>query len=257
MNVSGVAGSHTAVPNSNGNKVIEALQKQKADLSKQIQEVRSSDQDPKAKNEKIKQLNEQMAEIDKQIMAARAEEKRQEAEEAQAKREAQEMEKKYAESDPATQDGVVLSQSLHQLIDVHNGVKDLRSLHKTQVELEGQKRVAEIEYKNSSMTSNGGSGYQLKAMEKIAAVGVDNDSLIRQKSKEVSKKLDKAVKTGEEETKQAQQHKDDPKHSDSVTGKQPVAPDEAVAAPAVPQEQDDMKAADNEGKKEKQRGRKF
>ena len=82
MNTSNVASSNTMVVSSKSksNGLVGQLQKQKMQLTKQLEKVNAGTEDAKTKAERIKGINDKIADLDKQIQQAQIEEQEKERE---------------------------------------------------------------------------------------------------------------------------------------------------------------------------------
>ena len=116
MNISKISSNNTMITSAKPNSVVNDLQKQKMELTKQIESIKAGDSDAKAKTEKIKEINEQIAEINKQIMEAQLEERKKQVEESQQKAAEKAEIEKVQKADDTQKDGVALSSSLYNLL---------------------------------------------------------------------------------------------------------------------------------------------
>ncbi|MDF2572581.1 MAG: hypothetical protein K0R55_4185 [Sporomusa sp.] len=205
MNISSISASNNLTPNTKTSSIVNSLQKQKMDLSKQLEEVKASDKDSKSKAEMINQITAQIAELDQQIVQARIEERQKEMEAAQEKRAEREALKKYEnEEDQQTKAGVVLSASLGKLLSANNGCSEYVKMHEVYGRLKGEMNTAQSEIKNSH---NGGSiKYQMSVVEKkstrISALAAN----IAEKVDEIQKDIDLSVKVGKKEAEKVREH---------------------------------------------------
>lgn len=147
MNISNVSSSNTVVTNSKPHSVVGELQKQKMELTKQIEKVKEGTGDSKTKAERIKILNEQIEELNKQIQEAQIEEQKKEVEKNKQKNAEKAEQEKCKNADTTEQEGVVLSASLNNLLVAHKEQSTLKELSKVRTKILGEMHVAGAESK--------------------------------------------------------------------------------------------------------------
>lgn len=216
MNISSVSATNSAVTSSKYDGVINALQKQKDELTKQIAEIKASKQDSKTKAEKINELTKQIAEIDQQIVQAKLNAKQKEIQEAQQKNAEKAAIKNYEQQLEENGPGVVLSPSLNKLLAADKNISDYQTLHTVRMKIKGEIAVAQSEIANS----HGGSvKYQMDVVgdKESALAGVANK--MAQKAEEISKDIKSSVKSGIKEAEKDRENKDEVKED----GKAPAS----------------------------------
>lgn len=193
MNISKVTSSSTVPNNKTTNSIVNALEKQKAEIVNQIEKVKGSKEDSKTKAEKIKQLNEQLAEIDKQIMQAKIDEKQKKLEEAQAKNaEKAELEKYSKENEESN--GVIISASLNKVLLANKNFSEYKNLHSVRLKLKTEMNTAQSEIEHPH---NGGSiKYQLGVVAKVGPKISNIEARMAEKGQEIHKNIEKSVKLG-------------------------------------------------------------
>lgn len=193
MNISNVTRSSNLGANTKHDSVVDALQRQKAELTKQIEEVKGSKQDSKTKADKINEITTQIAEIDQQIAQAQLDAKQKEMQEAQEKNAEKAEIERYEQETEENNPGVILSPSLTNLLAANKSSSDYKTMHNVRRKLLGQMAVGQREDADVSSVSG-----------KI--VKLENDMM--KKTEEVHHHLQKSVKLGIKEADKARESKD-------------------------------------------------
>lgn len=243
MNISKVAQSNTvAVNTSTPHSIVGELQKQKMELTKQIETVKGSNEDAKAKAEKIKTINAQIEELNKQIQEAQMEEQKKEMEKAQQQNAAKAAQQKYDNADESEKTGVVLSASLNNLLSAKMDNSDLKDMNRIRVKLRGEMNIGQSEIKQSAQ-NGGDTRYQMDAVSKKGSQLAKVASDMEKKIGEIDKHIDEAVKVGideaERERGKQQDNVDEKDKNDTgapVSGQEQVGKDitNQVEPPAAP-----------------------
>lgn len=240
MNISNVSATTSTGTSGKYDSVVNALQKQKDELTKQIAEVRASKQDSKTKAEKIKQLTTQIADIDQQIAQAKVDAQQREIKEAQekaAQKAAEKAElKKYEEQLEENGPGVVLSPSLKKILTADKNISDYQTMHAVRTKIKGEMAVAQSEISNSH---KGSVKYQMDVIsnKSSALAGLENKMV--KKVDEVTKDIKSAVKLGVKEAEKNRENNDEPKKADKKTSSTDSASDETIEPDTVATPADD------------------
>lgn len=161
MSILKVAASSNISTNNQENSAVNALEKQKMQLSQQIEAVKNSKEDSKTKAAKIKDLTAQMTELDKEIMQAKMQAKEQELQEAQEKN-AEKLASSTSNNaqDDEYKEGVIVSASLNKILTANQNFAEYKNLHNLDTKLKGETNVAQMEIKLSAGRAGGSVKYQ-------------------------------------------------------------------------------------------------
>ena len=231
MNTSKVAASNTmVVSSSHANSIVEELQKQKMQLTKQIEKVNAGSEDAKTKTEKIKALNDKIAELDKEIQQAKIEEQQREQEKIQQKNAEKAIQEKYDKADEKEKDGVVLSASLNDLLVANNAHHEVKEMKRVRMNLEGEMNVAQGQITHG--LRGGSIKYQADVVSEKGDALSQLDGKIGKKMGEVKKNIDKSLKIGIAEAEKAQVNKLD--KADETDGKKVDSQEETSVEQVAP-----------------------
>ena len=195
MNLSKVSSSNTVVTNVKSNSLVNELQKQKMELTKQLANINAGKEDAKTKAEKIKNIKEQIAELDKQIMQAQIAEKQKELEEMQQKNAEKRQIEQYEDADDDKKEGIVLSESLNQLLAANHTRSEYKKMNAVRTKMVGEVRVAESEIKHS--LPGGSIKHQMEVISDNGSKISDLADKMAKKMENINKKLESARKIGE------------------------------------------------------------
>lgn len=106
------------------NSLIETLKKIKETIIQQKEKLKEEEMTPEMRREKLTELNKKLLDVQKQIQDAELAQKQKEAE--KAKKENEDKQKKYNKNYEI--DGVIVDESLKQLINVSHHVKNISNL---------------------------------------------------------------------------------------------------------------------------------
>jgi len=201
MNISKTTSSSTMIVKSKPHSIVDSLQKQKKELSKQLEKVNGSKEDSKTKAAKIKELNEQIEELNRQIQQAQVAEKQKELEKIQEKNAEQAAQAKNTNADDTQQEGAVLAASLNKLLVAKNGHSELKGLNRDKKKLQLEIDIAQSVIKNSS----GDVSTQLSLISKNKGYISQIEDKIGQKIGEVQKDIDKINKVNKKHTNEQEQ----------------------------------------------------
>jgi hypothetical protein len=206
MNLSKVSSSNIVITNFKPNSLVNELQQQKMELTKQIANINAGKDDAKTKSEKIKNIRDQIAELDKQIMQAQIDEKQKELEEMQQKNAEKRQMEQYEDEDDGKKGGIILSESLNQLLVANSAHSEYKNMNATRVKMVGEVRVAQGQAKNS----HGGSiKHQMGVISEIGSRISDLADKMAKKIENIDKKLESARKIGEQEAEKSSNNKVD------------------------------------------------
>lgn len=187
MSISKVISSSTMIVRSKPHSIVDGLQKQKNQLSKQLEKITAGKDDSKTKAEKIKGINEQIEELDRQIQQAQIAEKQKELEKIKEKNEKETKQAKNENSDDTQQEDAILAASLNKLLVAKNSHSQLKGLNRDKNKLQLQINVAQSVIKNSS----GDVSTQISLIAKNKDYISQIENKIGQKIGEIQKDLDK------------------------------------------------------------------
>ena len=194
MSIAKVAASSNISTTTHSNSAVNALEKQKMQLSKQIEAVKNSKEDSKIKEEKIKELTEQMTELDKEILQAKIEEKDQELQAAQEKNAEKAATSTDAGQDDEYKDGVIVSASLNKLVAANYNFSEYKQLHSLNEKIKGENRVAQSEMKQSNSRAGGSVKYQMNLIANNDAQINGIEYSMGKKVKALQKDIKQAIK---------------------------------------------------------------
>lgn len=197
MNISKVAPSSNMVSSSNSSSVLGGLEKQKMELSKQIEKVQEGTGDSKNKAETIKGINDQIVELDKQIQQAKIDEQQKEMEKNRQKNAEKAVQEKYDKADDSEKEGVVLSASLNNLLVANHSNNQVKEMGIVKTKLQGEINIAQGQIKHAS--SGGSTQYQMDVVSKKGNTLSELEGKIGKKMAQVNKDIDQSVKTGIDE----------------------------------------------------------
>lgn len=206
MTISKVATSSSLGTTNKSNSAVEALEKQKAELSKQIAEVKASKQDSKTKAEKIKNLTTQIADIDQQIIQANLDAKQREIKEAQEKAAEKAEIKKYERETDENNQGVILSPSLNKLLAASKNSSELKTMDNARRKLNAETSIAQTQIKYAV---HGSIQYQLDVIISTSSKLSKLESDMALKMEKVQKDLKSSVKLGIKEAENTRKNKDE------------------------------------------------
>jgi hypothetical protein len=206
MNVSKVSSSNTVITNVKPNSLVNELQQQKMELTKQIANINAGKDDAKTKSEKIKNIRDQITELDKQIMQAQIDEKQKELEEMQQKNAEKRQMEQSEDEDDGKKGGIILSESLNQLLAASHTRSEYKNMNAVRTKMAGEVRIAESEIKHS----RGGSvKHQMEVISENGSKISDIAGKMAKKLENINKKLESARKIGEQEAEKNSSNKVD------------------------------------------------
>lgn len=224
MNTSNVASSSTMVVSSKSNGRVAELQKQRMQLTKQIEKTNASTGDAKTKAETVKGINDKIAELDKQIQQAQIEEQQKMREKIQQKNAEKTEQQQYNNADESEKNGVLLSASLNDLLAAKSNHKQVNTMSQIRTKLQGEINVAEGQVKHGVGGSSIKSQTDVISKDGDALSGLDGK--IGKKIREVKKHIDQSLKTGIAEAEKAQENKFN--KADGVDGEKANTQEETV-----------------------------
>lgn len=190
MSISGVTASSGVtsrnVIGKTENSAVSSLRREKELLQEQLQNVRNGKDDPTTKQEKIKELTQEIQQIDQQITQVEAQEKQQQTEKTE---ETAKIKAKTQTSNSSN--GVVLSDSLTNLVSAQGTASAIAKVESTQQKLVHEKTTYEGQIKYG--IPGGSIKYQLETIAEDSAKIFKLNSNIGQKMGEAKRQLNSAA----------------------------------------------------------------
>jgi|GEM_PF-4930595 len=177
--------NHSFTLETNNNKVISQLEREKAKLQERIQKINEGDEDPKVKQEKVKDIQEQIRQIEGQIQQCRMEKMR------EMQNNSEKSSNSSNENIQANQDGDILSLSgMTQAIDAAGSYNSLKTVSRAKKGMEDTSRILELEIKQDG--SRGADTEQKsKQLSEIKSRINDINGRLRDINQNINDKLNK------------------------------------------------------------------
>lgn len=201
-----LAADHSSSKNSH----VDALEKEKALLQKEIAKVNQGKDDPQTKEAKLKDLNERLEDLNEQIARSKLDEAKQTAEETQEKVSEKLEEQQAAEEKDVYKGGVVISKSFNHLISAAGNLDDYKKLKSVRTEILNRMRTGGENVNSNGFFSAPGSLLESVERKMLGKVG------------SISKNIKQAAKSGAKEAeklRKAKTHDEEEKTTGKINGK--------------------------------------
>ncbi|KMT23339.1 hypothetical protein [Clostridium cylindrosporum] len=187
-----------------------ALEKTKEDLLKAKEELMDKKMSSEEKKYKLDEINKKLAEVEAQIQEAKIQERKREEEKLKEKMEKKQSEK--AASSDEVRGGVIISESLKNLIESRDAMKNIRDMKVTKANL--------VRERGWLVTDGNSDSYVTRHHNKLTAGIIGLDNSIASESAKIIRKTSSVNESNVEEKEVDSKSKEDKKEDKKVADKE-------------------------------------